>query len=262
MKTAKLLSTLIAILAFSFNLSSQNTDQTWYIVDYMKTKPDMASKYLECEQAWKAIHADRIKKGIIQNWELFAVNFPAGANTEYDYVTVTSVKSGWQGFGKLYNSWNDDYLKLVPKEKQALVQNTESYRTLVKTEVLSLMDFVFPKENKPFKYCMVNYFDVPDGHWDEYYSMETKLVKPVQQLDVDNGKRIGWLLNSVAIPSAHDTHDAVTVDLYDSWDNVGNSTEGAWKKIHPDMSEEYIGRQIEGTRKMVKREMWQLLDSL
>lgn len=262
MKPIKLCLTLFAFMAFTFNLSAQDNEQNWYIVDYMKSKPGMSAKYLECEKAWKAIHADRIKKGIIQNWELFAVNFPAGANTEYDYVTVTTVKSGWQGYGKLYNSWNDDYMKLVPKEKMALVENTESYRELVKTEVLALHDAAFATGNKPYKYCMVNYFDVPDGHWDEYANMETKLVKPIHQVDIDGGKRIGWLLNSVAIPSAHDSYDAVTVDLYDSWNNVGASTEGAWKKVHPDMSEEYITRQIEGTRKMVKREMWQLVDSL
>lgn len=262
MKTVKLCFTLIALLALNFQLSAQGNDQTWYIVDYMKTKPGMASKYLECENAWKAIHADRIKKGIIQNWELFQVNFPAGANTEYDFVTVTSVKGGWMGYGKLYNSWSEDYLKLVPKEKMALVQNTESYRELVKTEVLAVQSAAFAKDTKPFKYCLVNYFDVPDGHLDEYSNMETKLVKPVQQLDIDAGKRIGWIFNSVAIPSAHDTYDAVTVDLFDAWDNVGAGTEDAWKKAHPDMSEEFINRQIESSRKMVKREMWQLMDSI
>ncbi len=262
MKTVKVLFTLIAFMALTSYLSAQDNDQTWYIVDYMKTKPGMTDQYIECEKAWKSIHADRLKKGVIVNWELFAVNFPAGANTEYNFVTVTSVKGGWKGFGKLYNSWSNDYIKLVPKEKTALVQNTENYRELVKTEVLAVQDAAFNKDNKPFKYCMVNYFDVPEGHWDEYYNMETKLVKPVHQMDIDSGKRIGWILNGIAIPSAHDTYNAITVDLYDSWDNVGASTEGAWKTIHPDMSEEYIARQIEGTRKMVKREMWELVDSL
>ena len=262
MKNLKSFLPLIALVAFTSSLAAQANDNIWYIVYYMKVKPGMNDKYVECEKAWKAIHSERKKKGIIEGWELFGVNFPAGANTEYDYVTVTSVKGGWKGYGKLYGDWSNDYMKVVPKDKMPLVDNTESYRTLVKTEVLSLQDAAFNKDNKPFKYCMVNYFAVPDGRWDEYADMETKLVKPVHQLDIDAGTRIGWLLNSVVIPGAHDTHNSVTVDLYDSWDNVGNSTEGAWKKAHPDMSEEYIARQIEGTRKMVKREMWELMNSL
>ena len=249
-------------MAFSFSLLAQENEDTWYIVDYMKVKPGMNDKYLECEKVWKTIHADRLKKGIITGWELFQVRFPSGTNTEYDYVTVTSVKGGWKGYGKLDASWGADAYKMVPKDKMPLVDNTENYRDFVKTEVHASQDAVFAKDNKPFKYVMVNYFDVPDGRWDEYAAMETKLVKPVHQMDIDAGKRVGWLMDSIVIPSANDTYDAVTVDFYEKWDDVGGGSADAWKKAHPGMSEEYIGRQIEGTRKMVKREMWMLIDSV
>lgn len=262
MKAINSILTCLACMAFTIQLTAQDNPQVWYVVDYMKVKPGMYDKYLECEQAWKSIHTERKKRGIITNWELFQVDFPAGSNTEYDYVTVTTINGGWKGYGKLYSDWSDDYTKVVPKDKLPVVQNTESYRTLVKTEVLSLQDFVYNKDNKPFKYCFVNYFDVPDGRWEEYYDMETKLVKPVHQMDIDNGKRLGWLLNAVAIPSANDSHDAITVDLYENWDSVGSGTEGAWKKIHPNMSDAYIDRQIESSRKFIKREMWELINSL
>lgn len=59
------------------------------------------------------------------------------------------------------------------------------------------------------------------------------------------------------------TYDAVTVDLFENWNDVGGGGgEDAWTKAHPGMSEAYINRQIEGARKMVKREMWQLLDNI
>jgi len=263
MKSTKFFSLLIAFMAFSFSLSAQGNDQTWFVIDYMKTKPGMTDKYLECEKVWKTIHAERVKKGIIVGWELFQVRFPAGANTEYDYATVTTVKGGWQGYGKLDADWSEDYAKLIPKDKMPLVENTGSYRTLVKTEVHAMVDGAFAPGNKPFKYAMVNFFDVPDGHWDEYYNMETKLVKPIHQLDIDAGKRVGWILDAIAIPTAHDTYDAVTVDLFENWNDVGGGGgEDAWTKAHPGMSEAYINRQIEGARKMVKREMWQLLDNI
>jgi len=263
MKTIKFFLSLIAFMALTFSLPAQSSEQPWYIVDYMKTKPGMASKYLECEKAWKTIHAERVKQGIIAGWELFQVRFPAGSNAEYDFATVTTLKGGWPAIGKLDASWNTDYTKVVPKDKMPLVENTGSYRDLVKTEVHALQDAAFAPENKPFKYIMVNYFDVPDGRWDEYAAMETKLVKPVHQLDIDAGKRVGWLLDAIAIPTAHDTYDAVTVDLYENWNDVGGGGgEDAWKKAHPGMSQEYITRQIEGARKMVKQEMWVLLDNI
>lgn len=261
MRAAKFSFLLLAVLAHCLSLSAQGGQPNWYILDYMKVKPGMVDKYLECEKAWKAIHVERVKQGLVESWELYQVVYPAGANTEYDYVTVTNVKGGWSGVGKLNASWSTDYMKLVPKDKLPLVQATESYRELVKTEVHASQDAVFATGDKPFKYAVVNYFDVPDGRWDEYAAMETKLVKPVHQIDIDAGKRVGWILTSIAIPSAHDTYDAATVDFYGKWDDVGSSAEGAWKKAHPDMTEEYIIRQIEGARKQLKREVWVQLDS-
>lgn len=262
MKSTKFFPLLIAFMAFSFSLSAQDNDPIWHIVDYMKVKPGMTDKYLECEKVWKILHAERVKKGIIVDWQLWQVRFPAGANTEYDYVTVTTVKGGWQGLGKLDADWSEDYAKLVPKDKMPLVENTGDYRVLVKTEVQAKQDWIFAPGNKPLKYALVNFFDVPDGRWDEYYNMETKLAKPIHQLNMDAGKRVGWALHTIAIPTAHDTYDAVTIDVYENWNDVGGGIEDAWKKAHPGMSEAYITRQIEGARKMVKQEMWVLLDKI
>ena len=264
MKSTKLFSLLIAFMAFSFSLSAQDNDQIWYIVDYMKVKPGMTEKYLECEQVWKTIHAERVKKGIIVDWQLYQVRFPAGANTEYDFVTITTVAGGWQGYGKLDADWSEDYAKLIPKDKMPLIENTDNYRTFVKSEVHANLDGIFAADSRQSsKYVMMNFFDVPDGHWDEYYNMETKLVKPIHQLDIDAGKRAGWALNAIAIPSAHDTYDAVTIDFYKNWNDIGSGGgEDAWEKTHPDMSEAYITRQIESARKMVKQEMWVMLDKI
>jgi hypothetical protein len=134
MKSIKFFSLLIAFMATSFSLSAQDNDQIWHIVDYMKVKPGMTEEYLECEKVWKILHAERVKKGIIVDWQLLRVRFPAGANTEYDYVTVTTIKGGWQAYGKLDADWSEDYAKLIPKDKMTLVENTENYRTFVKSK--------------------------------------------------------------------------------------------------------------------------------
>jgi hypothetical protein len=254
----------MGFLLFALFLSAQNDEPEFFILDYMKVKPGMGTKYIECEKVWKTIHQERLKAGKITGWYFYEVRFPNGTNTEYDYVTINRVK-GWKGVDNFYSGWNEAYTaatKKMTKEQLAVADNTEQYRDLVRSELWVAMDEAFNQRTKPANFQMVNYMDVPDGRWDEYMAMETKLVKPVHQVVIDNGKRAGWGLYSLVLPYGSEMpYQAATVDFYDKWENIGGGgMMDALKKVHPNMSEAYFSRQINETRTLVRGELRVLVD--
>jgi hypothetical protein len=74
-------------------------------VDYMKVTPGKNAEYRKAEENLKAaVHQDRVKKGQILGWKLYAVRYPAGAAREYDYATVTAVSD----MSKLESPFNEE----------------------------------------------------------------------------------------------------------------------------------------------------------
>lgn len=264
----KLLFGCLALLAFSLHLSAQTTaappPPTYYFVDYMKATPGHAGDYVRLEKTvWKDLHKARIKKGgSAIGWWLLEVRMPSGANTEYDYVTVTAV-SGWNGIDSLYNSWGDVFGSLT-KDQAKHVDSTEMFRTLVRTEISTDVDAIFKNAPgaPPSKYWFVNFMDVPNGKWTDYVKMEKELVKPVHQEQIKNGHRAGWGLYSLEFPYGDNReYDAITVDYFDKWnDVVADDTGAMWKKVHPGKNADDVGKSINAARALVRNEVWVLLD--
>lgn len=266
MKNLKFLFTTFAFMAFAMLLKAQDSEPTYFLVDYMKVKPGMWDKYLECEKAWKTIHQARLKAGKITGWVLYRVDYPGGTNAEYDFVTVNMVK-GWNGI----DNHNTDYMKIwdaaaktMTKEQAEAANNATQYRDLIRTEVWVAEDEVFKAgESGPAKFHMVNYMKVPAGRWAEYANMEAKLVKPLHKLSIDKGQRAGWGLYSMVLPYGEQfPYGALTVDFFDKWEDVGGGGGFAedLQKVHPGMSQAYFNRQITETRSLVRSELRVLVD--
>lgn len=235
-----------------------NTAQAQYAVcDYMKVKPGMWDKYLECEKAWKTLHQNRKAQGKIQDWEVEQVLFPSGTNAEYDFLVVTFVKD-WDAVGHLWDNWEAEQ-KALPANLKDIVANTGQYRDIVKSEIWRTTDYIAKKDFKA-KYVVENFFKVPPGGWDDYLEMETRFVKPVHQKNIDLGNRGGWVLGYMVAPQGEDQpYDCSTVDLYDKWEDLDNDEGKAWETVYPGMSDAQIGKRIEATRSLVRREIRQVV---
>ena len=262
MKTAKFIVALLALMTCSFLLRAQETENTWYILEYMKVKPGMFDEYLACEQTWKTIHKERIRLGQIISWGLYEIAFPSGTGVEYDYVTVTEVK-GWNGIEATNTGWADA-MKVITPEMQPVIDKTEEYRDLVNREVWQTGDAIYKEGATGYaKFHVCNFMDVPADGWHAYWDMETKLVKPVHQLSIKAGKRLGWGLYTMVLPyGANQPYQAATVDFYDKWPDINSDTNDEWGKAHPGMDEDYIDRRIQQTRTLVKSEIRRLVDSV
>lgn len=266
-RTCFLLLCFLTSTLFTSTAYGQDQPPTFLIVDYMKVKPGMTSQYLDAEtKVWKKIHQERIKAGNIVNWNLYEVRYPSGTSNAFDYVTVTTV-SGWDGIEKFYQSWNDVISKLS-KEDQAVANKTEQMRDLTMHQVIRTVDVAFKQDpaTNPPKYLVVNYMSVPDGHWQDYYDMETKLAKPMHMEIMKGDKgRAGWGFYTPVFPYGDEQpYDAYTVDFFNTWQdmNVGGNFQETLAKVHPGMSQVYFSRKIDETRKLMKGELWVRVDGL
>lgn len=266
MKSIKLIFTLaIFCLFFATSLQAQVAEQSYVIVEYMKVKPGMEDQYRDCERVWKLMHQERKKMGLITGWELERVMYPSGINAEYDYLTITHLKN-WKGIDELNNSWNqktwDAMTKNLTAEQKDLADRAEEFRDIVKREIWTAADMAFGPAGGMAPYRVENFMKVPANGWDDWMEMEARFVKPVHE-SIAMGNRAGWIMGFMVFPQgAEQPYDVSTIDFYNTWEDMDKSDQKAWDAVYPDMSKGHIGRRIESTRTLVRKEVRRLVDSV
>ena len=257
---------LSVLLPGSASLQAQTPPPLFCIVETMKTLPGKSTDYVKAErEVWKKLHQERVKRGLIRRWDLFAVRYPSGTNAAYDYVTVTFI----EGDAKLENSWGTipaDAEKLLSKDEYATAMSTNLMRNLTTQTLLYSSDFAVadPNATAPPKYFMVNMMKVKPGTEAAYETMETKLVKPMLVAMMKAGGRASWSRFSVVLPGgSNQPFNYITTDGYDKWTDIGRGGDAAAaiKKVHPGMTLAAYSKQIEETRQLVNQELWELIDS-
>jgi hypothetical protein len=109
-------------------------------VAFMKVEPGKAQDYLRLEsELWKPVHQERIRRGHMKSWSLFRVEYPHGADQEYNFVTVN-----------VYNSLVDidrDVIEVFSKVHPSIktsdvVSRTFGARRLARGEMWRRLDHV------------------------------------------------------------------------------------------------------------------------
>ena len=73
-------------------------------VSFMKVEPGKIGEYLRLErELWKPVHQERIRIRQMRSWSLYRVEYPYGAETPYDFVTLN-----------IFNSSEDSERDVVP----------------------------------------------------------------------------------------------------------------------------------------------------
>ncbi len=262
--------TLISILTLAFtcliflpNVNAQN-DTEYVIVDYMKVKPGMADKYLECEKAWKIIHQNRKKAGYITGWELEQVLFPGGTDSEYNYLTITHLKN-WKAINDLDGTWTDEIwanlTKNLTAEQKDIANKAGDYRDLVKREIWTAGDMVFAPGNTRPTFRVENFMRIPPGGMNAWEEMETQFVMPVHKKSIELGTRAGWLMGFMVLPRGDDyPYQASTVDYYNTWEDMDKDEGKAWEAVHPGMDWGKVIQRFNSTRTIAKTEVRRLVD--
>ncbi|MEZ4772907.1 MAG: hypothetical protein R3D00_06980 [Bacteroidia bacterium] len=214
-----IISLLLAIFICQFVTgSAQNTSPTvFHVVNYMKATPGMEEDYIKVEKLWKRIHEAKKKAGMIDSWEFFRVVSPAGANSEFNFITRNTYV-GEEKLADFYEKsfYPDNVESLFNAEEMALINRTGELRTIVKEEVWAVTDAIFAKEMSDATVTVLNYFDFPEGKTSaDHVKVETDIWKPVHQARINDGKLKGWVLMQQWFPFGADMpYQDATVDLY------------------------------------------------
>jgi hypothetical protein len=89
---------------------------------------------------------------------------------------------------------------------------------------------------------------------------------PVAEAMAKEGTRSGWSLNTMVYPGGTDVKfNAVTVDVYPTWDSIFNSESNfyeLWRKVHPDMEVGTTFEQYDKLRHQGDVDIFVLLDTV
>lgn len=108
---------------------SEATPPAVVVVDFMMTKPDTAESYVALERGpWKAVHEERIRRGLMQGWQLYERRYPQGTGEPYHYVTVNAFAT--------FEDAERDPLALFDEVHPNLSQEDVMRRTLASRELL------------------------------------------------------------------------------------------------------------------------------
>jgi hypothetical protein len=107
-------------------------------VDFMKTKPGLASEYEKLEREdWKPVHQSMVDAGQRIGWTFWSQVVPGGTGGDHDYFTSNVFSSYEQISGADYEA---AFKKAHPgKDPQAVFDKTSKTRDLVKRELLEFV---------------------------------------------------------------------------------------------------------------------------
>lgn len=211
-------------------------------LDYMKVAPGKAADYRQAEEAVKtSVHQERVKKGKILGWDLYAVRFPNGASREYDYVTVTV----YPDMSKLEHLYDEEEIKKMRDT------GVGPLRTLLRSDILAVVatagDF-----SAPWPWVTVSYIKAKPGMLADWRRDEMEAWEPVAEAQVKAGSLVGWVAHSVVWPwGTRRAYDFVSANGRGTF--AGKPTPGLEGMVASAASRSQ--RHVEA----IRRELWHLV---
>lgn len=220
MKTLKLLPILL-LFTFVINSScAQDNKQmptAYFVVDFMKVKPEMEADYLQLEEVWKKIHKKRAEMKELQGWGLYRVIANNGSDYNYNYVTV-NIYFGEKQFARYYGEHDlSAFSDVLSKEEEKLVNNTSNIRELVREEVYLFKNGI---ANVPFPEVQwVQFLTLQEGKsFNDFMKVAKKLGHQVNKSLIDNGDLLDAQIYQRLMPTG--THTDFSIVRTSAYDNL------------------------------------------
>lgn len=253
-----LLFSIMATPALRAQTTPAPADQFHIVVRYLKVEPGMGEDFKKAMVAWRDIWQQRQDKGEVRYWRLFKRTFPSGANSEYDYITVTAYND--LANLEMHDSYGiADWTKGLSKENATIVENSNKTRKIVNRDVLRFNGTT--EGGKPGKYLRVSGAEVKPGKFKEYRAALEK-SNPIASEAIKSGKiynRSSWV--RVGSNSA-DVSDLVVVfdhaTLKDALAEMNFDAEH--KKVYPADDIEAYWTNMRTLRDIVWSEVWERVD--
>jgi hypothetical protein len=264
MKIVRSLFSVAIAAAFSVTLLAQQPATGYHRVACIKVKPGQfdAFRMWAAGDGHKVVQANA-DSGELSTWFLLRAVIPQGASAECDYLAVAMYPglppqpSGMEHLAAALKKAG------LTESAQQFVDQRNALTTLVSNNMFQNVALVGTM--KKGDYFRVNYMKVADPNdMGTYLAYEMKVWQPLAKQMMADGVGSGWSLNVQVVPRGSELpYDAVTVDVYPTWDSVfqpDTKFEERFRKVHPDMD---LGTTIETYNKMrsiVTTELYSVAD--
>jgi hypothetical protein len=231
----KLLLSIALGAAFSLTLAAQQSPAGFHSVTCIKVTPGKAAEFHK-------FMADDVRKfqqvsvdaGRISTWFLLRSVIPVGSSASCDYLSVALYPAAPPA--PMNAELRTSMLKKsgLAMTSQELIDRGDALSHLVSQNLFQNRASV-GTSNKG-DYFKINYMKV--HNMTDYLSYEQKVWTPISEQLIKDGVQNGWSENVQVLPTGSDLKfEAVTVDVYPSWDAAFKDwkLDEVFKKVHPDM---------------------------
>jgi hypothetical protein len=110
-------------------------------------------------------------------------------------------------------------------------------------------------------FMMVEFMKVAEGKESDWLKLERETWKPIHTLRIKEGGVKSWAAIAQVIPGdASEGPVVATVTTYRGWPDITKDIADIVKKAHPNVQPDTIFEQAETVRKIVRTEIWQVLE--
>ncbi|WP_146198515.1 hypothetical protein [Rhodohalobacter mucosus] len=231
-------------------------------IDYIDQFSDDTEEFRQkVSEVVKPVQQARKDQGIITDWYLYRVEYPGTHQSQYNYVSIT-ISEQISAFEDITDGVAAEF---EDRNSQQLVEEFEGVFTPNHSELWRIRNSVMQDENsRPSRYMVKNYMNVGQGYEFEYQMMEDETARPLHQRRMENDVMKGWELNAMILPGGLEYgYNFSTIDYYDHLEHVEfGFTEELILQTHPDTDINEFFENINRSRDLVRREVWELVDSL
>jgi hypothetical protein len=247
--------------ALSATLLAQQAPSGYHSVACIKIKPGKSAEFRKWSATdGRAFQQARVDSGAITTWFLLESVMPVGTSAQCDYLSIAEYPGappkplGLDEMGPVLKKAG------LTVSAQEYVDHRSSMTELVSNNLFQ--NRITVGAMKKGDYFMVNYMRVQStGDW---LAAEKAIWQPIAESMVQAGVTSGWSVNVQVLPGGTDLpFQAVTVDVYPSWDAVfaGNPHFAEnFKKAHPDMEIGTTMEKLDQLRTIVSRTLFTLDD--
>ena len=200
------------------SLSTVGQNKLYLVFEMMKVDNEQESAYMEVENFWEKIHAQRVKNGDIIGWDLWRLA-PGGESQGFQYMTVNLYDDPVK---MMSNSGDFDAALKAAYPDMSEEDLDKKFNMTPKTRDLAVRIFLEEIDGTDDEFDMplgtvarINMMKATDGDNGTYEKMESEVFKPMHQDDVDKGNRASWGLLRIMSPYGSDTYAThIAVDMF------------------------------------------------